>query len=652
MNRRVAKAVTVENLEPYADRTRVEHSVRGALSDTEPIGPPTVSAASRRHMRMPHFLPGSHDPGSPRLSSPGSHNPWGGSSATPQEAAYQSEALSRTPRTASEDTIPSVRDPEPDAAVPESEGSAQGSRPTPDGDVALKMQQGTSGRRRSRKYKDHTLFASEPGWASRPPRPRETNEDGPEVLDKDYDGPQPVAEVTAARGRQTQSDEELSNAAQETGGEEQESTRRTLGKRRGMKVTIPQVWRRSADGPKGIGENLMAPNLNLPAVLCRAEAGRPAPTPKSMLRPLPGAFPNRRTLIFFDWDDTLCPTSWIRHILKDHMSDQWDWAVGADSCTSDVVVDWQDQIPAWFGQPLPDLPHIRDHIQQLQSAAIQVINVAQSLGIVCIVTNAVDGWVEKTMQKWLPELKQYVLGHGARPPIMVLYGQQQYMQPRPESTAANLSWVDGLRELTWWKQAAMYFALAHVDDLYRVERVVESPRRVPKKAPADSYQSGAEESAPSAVPASAPQGSMFPQKRQPCVQWQADRGAKGLVSVVSIGDSEAEMQAAELAALAHGAHDAPSAGASESHRRRRPLSAPAPGDRLVGGHPLVKNVKLKEGPNADQLIAELRLMAKTLPQIVAARSDLRLEVEDMRELLNASEDLETSLQRLLRTQTV
>merc|ERR1719482_1825425 len=32
----------------------------------------------------------------------------------------------------------------------------------------------------------------------------------------------------------------------------------------------------------------------------------------STRRLLPGAFPTRRTVLFFDWDDTLCPTTWIR----------------------------------------------------------------------------------------------------------------------------------------------------------------------------------------------------------------------------------------------------------------------------------------------------------------------------------------------------
>ena len=36
----------------------------------------------------------------------------------------------------------------------------------------------------------------------------------------------------------------------------------------------------------------------------------------------------------------------------------------------------------------------------------EVLKSAQKFGAVCIVTNAVHGWVEKSMKKWLPKLKE------------------------------------------------------------------------------------------------------------------------------------------------------------------------------------------------------------------------------------------------------
>mmetsp|Transcript_11370 Transcript_11370/g.35499 ORF Transcript_11370/g.35499 Transcript_11370/m.35499 type:complete len:448 (-) Transcript_11370:74-1417(-) len=333
------------------------------------------------------------------------------------------------------------------------------------------------------------------------------------------------------------------------------------------------------------------------------------------------------TLVIFDWDDTLCPTSWIRQILKDHMADQWHWAVDEGGCD----FDWQNQIPAWFGQPLPDLPDVRDAIRRVQEAVIHVINVAQTLGVVCIVTNAFDGWVCKTTKKWLPQLKQYIMGHGARPPITVLYGQQQYRRPSPESAASSLSWVDGLGELTWWKKAAMVSALAHVRDLYRVDPSAASCCAGPDWLP----------EAPEAA------GPALPE-----VSWQADRGAKGIASVLSIGDSEAEMQASELAALVHGRRDRGAPSTGPGCGRRRPLSAP-PGGRS-SGKPWVKNLKFREGPSVDQIVEQLNHLARALPQIVAARSHLRLSPEDLAAMLasSSSEDAETRLQRLLRTQTI
>merc|ERR1712151_206027 len=68
------------------------------------------------------------------------------------------------------------------------------------------------------------------------------------------------------------------------------------------------------------------------------------------LRPLPGAFPTRRTLIFFDWDDTLCPTSWIRRLLTEHLAETAEWAMD----NKDVDFEWRDPVPEWYGNPLPD----------------------------------------------------------------------------------------------------------------------------------------------------------------------------------------------------------------------------------------------------------------------------------------------------------
>merc|ERR1712228_223969 len=128
------------------------------------------------------------------------------------------------------------------------------------------------------------------------------------------------------------------------------------------------------------------------------------------------------------------------------------------------------------------------------------------------------------------------------------------------------------------------------------------------------------------------------------------------------GDSEAEMQAGELAALAHQAegefatltHKTQSAPSSGARNKRRPLSSP-PGSRLcLPCHPWIKNIKFREGPTVDEIIEQLNLLTKVLPQVVGARAHLHLRSEEMEALLSFSppeeEELEIRLRRLLRTQ--
>ena len=45
-----------------------------------------------------------------------------------------------------------------------------------------------------------------------------------------------------------------------------------------------------------------------------------------------------------------------------------------DQSSCDVSVkDWRDSIPSWFTQPLPDEPHIREIIKEVQSSCIKLI---------------------------------------------------------------------------------------------------------------------------------------------------------------------------------------------------------------------------------------------------------------------------------------
>ncbi|KAF4689742.1 hypothetical protein FOZ60_001169 [Perkinsus olseni] len=99
------------------------------------------------------------------------------------------------------------------------------------------------------------------------------------------------------------------------------------------------------------------------------------PTPKKESLTSPPSTPARaQTLVIFDWDDTICPTTWAK-------------VNGLNVCDPFV--------PEQFIDPLAELAEM----------AAKMIRVAASLGKVVIVTNAQDGWFELSCRKWLPSLE-------------------------------------------------------------------------------------------------------------------------------------------------------------------------------------------------------------------------------------------------------
>ena len=138
---------------------------------------------------------------------------------------------------------------------------------------------------------------------------------------------------------------------------------------------------------------------------------------------------------------------------------------------------------------------------------------ANSFGLVCIVTNAVPGWVEKTIKcpvhtihfysflfygsrdlvrRWLPELRSYIGSAHSERPIKVIYAQEAYVEVDPK-----LGFADSQGEYMLWKKAAMNGVLAELESLYDGLR----------------------------------------------------GGTRRITNVVSVGDTEAEMCAAELASV-------------------------------------------------------------------------------------------------------
>jgi hypothetical protein len=82
------------------------------------------------------------------------------------------------------------------------------------------------------------------------------------------------------------------------------------------------------------------------------------------------------SLIIFDWDDTLCPSTWT----KSH-------GYG----TSEVAS-----------------PTHRALLDQVARAEKQVLLTASAIGKVVVVTNAEEGWVDLSCRRWLPTLLPFM----------------------------------------------------------------------------------------------------------------------------------------------------------------------------------------------------------------------------------------------------
>mmetsp|Transcript_109815 Transcript_109815/g.218096 ORF Transcript_109815/g.218096 Transcript_109815/m.218096 type:complete len:358 (-) Transcript_109815:475-1548(-) len=99
------------------------------------------------------------------------------------------------------------------------------------------------------------------------------------------------------------------------------------------------------------------------------------------------------TLIFFDWDDTLFPTSFVWN------DDRLHWSVPAPCLDLDGAVSAMPLFP-----DRPDGPSMRDMLEQHAKTTAALLKLARTVGHVVIVTLANEGWVETSIHNFLPAL--------------------------------------------------------------------------------------------------------------------------------------------------------------------------------------------------------------------------------------------------------
>lgn len=92
-------------------------------------------------------------------------------------------------------------------------------------------------------------------------------------------------------------------------------------------------------------------------------------------------FKPEQTIILFDWDDTLCPSNWIR----------------------------ENRPALSFFKPAPSDEKYQRPLRELQKHVEATLRLAMKMGKVIIVTNAMEPWVETSCRNFLPQLVSIVM---------------------------------------------------------------------------------------------------------------------------------------------------------------------------------------------------------------------------------------------------
>jgi len=118
-----------------------------------------------------------------------------------------------------------------------------------------------------------------------------------------------------------------------------------------------------------------------------------SPTEKTSVSHLEQWHEAHETLIIFDWDDTLFPTSFV------WQDDRLHWSVPAPCLDPKGEASAMPHFP-----DRPGGPTMRDMLEQHEKTTAALLKLAASVGQVVIVTLANEGWVETSIRNFLPGL--------------------------------------------------------------------------------------------------------------------------------------------------------------------------------------------------------------------------------------------------------
>lgn len=150
-----------------------------------------------------------------------------------------------------------------------------------------------------------------------------------------------------------------------------------------------------------------------------------------------------QTLMFFDWDDTLFPTTWIRE---------------------DLGLDWRRSLKEQ-AEPSPDRDEAERLLERLGQRVEKMIAIACRLAKVCIVTLAKTPWVDTSSLCFMPILIEVLQRHS----VPVIYARELITEEaRAAYTRADA--VTPEFEDLFWKQAKESAMLRELETFYGSDR--------------------------------------------------------------------------------------------------------------------------------------------------------------------------------------
>lgn len=132
-----------------------------------------------------------------------------------------------------------------------------------------------------------------------------------------------------------------------------------------------------------------------------------------------------QTLVIIDWDDTLCPSHWIR-INRPRLE---------------------------YFQPCPNDPKYLKPLETLSAAVCKLLRTAGTLGKVTIITNAQGGWVDISCKNFLPGVADVLKQLN----VEVIYAREGFEQQDVAGSAYNYNYNINAPQI--WKQKAMQKAI-------------------------------------------------------------------------------------------------------------------------------------------------------------------------------------------------